>query len=238
MKRSRLFSTWVLVLCALLVQAQVKIEFDFKNRGQLVTEDHYGIFFEEINHAGDGGLYAELVRNRSFEEDMNSPLAWSTVGNATISLSSDNMLNTVQKRALRVDIKSAGGGVRNEGYWGINIVSGRTYQLSFWLCAQDTYNGVITAELQKANGQQMGKTTINVNATQKWQKLTATIRATGNEAQGRLALKGSVKGVVYLTWSAYSHPPSRIVPTVVVRTWHRCWPTFTHVSCASPVAAT
>ena len=198
MKQSRLFSTWILVLCALLVQAQVKIEFDFKNRGQLVTEDHYGIFFEEINHAGDGGLYAELVRNRSFEEDMNSPLAWSTVGNATISLSSDNMLNTVQKRALRVDIKSAGGGVRNEGYWGVNIVSGRTYQLSFWLCAQDTYNGVITAELQKANGQQMGRTTINVNATQKWQKLTATIRATGNEAQGRLVLKGSVKGVVYL----------------------------------------
>ena len=65
MKQSRLFSTWILVLCALLVQAQVKIEFDFKNRGQLVTEDHYGIFFEEINYAGDGGLYAELVRNRS-----------------------------------------------------------------------------------------------------------------------------------------------------------------------------
>ena len=198
MKPSRLFPTWIFVLCALSAQAQVKINFDFKNRGQLVTEDHYGIFFEEINHAGDGGLYAELVRNRSFEEDMNSPLAWSAIGNTAISLSSDNMLNTVQKRALRVDIKSAGGGVRNEGYWGINVVSGRTYELSFWLRAQDTYEGVVSAELQNANGRQMGRTTIHVNATQKWQKLTATIQATGNEAQGRLALRGSAKGVVYL----------------------------------------
>ena len=194
----RLFSAWTLVLCTLSAQAQVKIDFDFKNRGQLVTEDHYGIFYEEINHAGDGGLYAELVRNRSFEEDMNSPLAWSTVGNATISLSSDNMLNTVQKRALRVNIKSAGGGVRNEGYWGINIVRGRTYSLSFWLRSEDNYQGVITAELQNASGGRIGRTTINVNATQKWQKLTATIQATGNEAQGRLALKSSVKGVIYL----------------------------------------
>ena len=198
MKLSRLFFSWILILCALSVQAQVKIDFDFKNWGQLVTEDHYGIFYEEINHAGDGGLYAELVRNRSFEEDLNTPLAWSTVGNASMSLSRDNMLNTVQKRALRVEIKSAGGGVRNEGYWGINIVNGRTYKLSFWLRAQDTYKGVVTAELQNAGGGRLGSTTINVNATQEWQKLTATIQATGNEAQGRLVLKGSVQGVVYL----------------------------------------
>ena len=198
MNLSRLLSTSIVVLCALLVQAQVKIDFDFKNRGQMVTEDHYGIFYEEINHAGDGGLYAELVRNRSFEEDMNNPLAWSAVGSANIRLSSEKMLNTVQKRALRLDVKSPGGGVRNEGYWGINIVSGRTYTLSFWLRAEDTFNGVVTAELQNANGQQLGQTTISVSATQEWQKLTATIMATGNEAQGRLALKSSVKGAIYL----------------------------------------
>ena len=198
MRLSRLFSAWTLVLCALSAQGQVKIDFDFKNRGQQVTEDHYGIFFEEINHAGDGGLYAELVRNRSFEEDMNSPLAWSAAGNATISLSRDNMLNTIQRRALRVDVKSAGGGVRNEGYWGMNIVKGRKYSLSFWLRAEDTFKGVITAELQNAGGGRLGQTAIDVSATREWQKLTATIVATGNEAQGRLMLRSSVKGVLYL----------------------------------------
>ena len=198
MRLSRLFSAWTLVLCTLSAQGQVKIDFDFKNRGQQVTEDHYGIFFEEINHAGDGGLYAELVRNRSFEEDMNSPLAWSAAGNATISLSRDNMLNTIQRRALRVDVKSAGGGVRNEGYWGMNIVKGRKYSLSFWLRAEDTFKGVITAELQNAGGGRLGQTAIDVSATREWQKLTATIVATGNEAQGRLMLRSSVKGVLYL----------------------------------------
>lgn len=187
-----------MALAALQAQAQVKIDFDFKNRGQLVTEDHYGIFFEEINHAGDGGLYAELVRNRSFEEDMNAPLAWSTVGRATISLADEKLLNSVQQRALRVNLGAAGGGVRNEGYWGINVVSGRTYTLSFWLRAEDAYKGTITAELQNADGRRLGRAIIDVNASQEWQKLTATIQATGNEAQGRLVLKGSAKGVVYL----------------------------------------
>jgi hypothetical protein len=198
MTHSRLLPAVFLALCGLSAQAQVKIDFDFKNRGQKVTEDHYGIFYEEINHAGDGGLYAELVRNRSFEEDMSSPLAWGTLGNTSMSLSSSNMLNTVQKRALRVNIKSANGGVRNDGYWGMNIVNGRTYTLSFWIRAEGTYNGSITAELQSSTGRGMGSTTINVNATDEWQKLTATIRATGNDGQGRLALKGSAVGVIYL----------------------------------------
>ncbi len=198
MRLEKLFPALAIALSAVPVQAQVKLGFDFKNRGQLVTEDHYGIFFEEINHAGDGGLYAELVRNRSFEEDMNTPLAWSAVGNATMSLTREDLLNTVQQRALRVNIGAANGGVRNEGYWGINVVSGRTYTLSFWLRAEGTYEGVITAELQNAGGGQLGQTAINVRATREWQKLTATIRATGNEAQGRLVLKGSVKGVIYL----------------------------------------
>jgi len=192
------FSAIAFAFCAVTVQAQVKIDFDFNQRGQTVSDDHYGIFYEEINHAGDGGLYAELVRNRSFEEDMNSPLAWSAVGNVAMSLSSDNMLNTVQQRALRVDIKTAGGGVRNEGYWGINIVKNRTYTLSFWLRAEDSYDGVITAELQNSNGRRLGQTTISVNATQKWQKLTATIKPSGDYPQGRLVLKGSALGVIYL----------------------------------------
>ena len=198
MKFSRLLSFFALLSYVVGLQAQVKIDFDFNERGQMVTEDHYGIFFEEINHAGDGGLYAELVRNRSFEEDMNSPICWTTSGNSTISLTSDNMLNKVQQRALKVDIKSAGGGTRNEGYWGINIVSGRTYTLSFWLRAESNYDGVITAELQNGNGHKLGSATFNVNATQEWKKYSATIRANGSEARGYLTIKGSVKGVIYL----------------------------------------
>ena len=48
-------------------QAQVKMTVDASKRGPVISQYQYGLFFEEINHAGDGGLYAELVSNRSFE---------------------------------------------------------------------------------------------------------------------------------------------------------------------------
>lgn len=194
----RFMFLFLLALCVTSVQAQIELKFDLNNRGDLVTEDHYGIFYEEINHAGDGGLYAELVRNRSFEEDMSKLIGWSSVGNAEMSLTTDKLLNAVQLRALKVNLKSDNAGVRNEGYWGINIVNGREYDLSFWLRAEDSYNGNIVAELQNGNGQNLGRATISVKATQEWQKYTAKITATGSDAQGYLALKGDKKGVIFL----------------------------------------
>jgi hypothetical protein len=50
-------------------QAQVTIDIDAAQRGAQVSPELYGIFFEDINHAADGGIYAELIRNRSFEDD-------------------------------------------------------------------------------------------------------------------------------------------------------------------------
>ena len=99
-----------------LLLAQVRLDFDMGSRGQKVTEDHYGIFYEEINHAGDGGLYAELIQNRSFEDNAGNPDKWWTVGNASVSMATDNMLNMVQEHALRLKINASGGGVRNEGF--------------------------------------------------------------------------------------------------------------------------
>ena len=60
------------------VSAQVTINIDLNKSGHPVSPTLYGIFFEDINHAADGGLYAELIRNRSFEEKADEPLAWKT----------------------------------------------------------------------------------------------------------------------------------------------------------------
>src|SRR3972149_12197088 len=60
-----------LVLYALLnvmyLEAQPIIKIDASQQGAQISKDLYGIFFEDINHAGDGGMYAELIRNRGFE---------------------------------------------------------------------------------------------------------------------------------------------------------------------------
>ncbi len=67
MKKNML--TAILLTSALSLPAQTeKIRIDLSQKGAVVSPDLYGIFFEEINHAGDGGLYAELVQNRGFEE--------------------------------------------------------------------------------------------------------------------------------------------------------------------------
>lgn len=198
MKLRKLLTLSVVTLCALSAHSQVKLNFDMSSRGQKVSDDHYGIFFEEINHAGDGGLYAELIRNRSMEDNLSAPDGWIALGNTEISLEADNMLNTVQQRALKVNIKSLNGGVRNEGYWGMNIVKGRTYSLSFWIRTDTNYDATITAELINNSGRRIGHTAIEVSATQEWQKLTATITATGDDGHGYFALRGSKTGVIYL----------------------------------------
>ena len=59
----------LLFSCALTAGAQTEpIRIDMAQKGAVVSPDLYGIFFEEISHAGDGGLYAELIQNRGFEE--------------------------------------------------------------------------------------------------------------------------------------------------------------------------
>lgn len=50
-----------------LIIAQTTITIDASKPGSAISKNLYGIFFEDINHAGDGGLYAELIQNRSFE---------------------------------------------------------------------------------------------------------------------------------------------------------------------------
>ena len=68
------------------LSAQVTIDVNMNKPGVEVSPMLYGIFFEEINHAGDGGLYAELLRNRSLEGDKNKFPHYAGVGGAVLSL--------------------------------------------------------------------------------------------------------------------------------------------------------
>ena len=146
MKKTHLLLTacW---LCCGAAAAQVTIDIDANQRGPRISPMHYGIFFEDINHAADGGLYAELIRNRSFEDgprygapaDMQ---AWSTYAATPSQLTArlvqpskkTPLLNSVQQNALELTINATAAQpvcLVNEGFWGINSVQGRTYRLSF-----------------------------------------------------------------------------------------------------------
>jgi alpha-L-arabinofuranosidase len=92
--------------------------------GVEISPTLYGIFFEEINRAGDGGLYAEMIQNRSFE-DFTIPLGWSLVkaanAEAAMYLDKSHPLNANNRTCLRLEIKKADGfrvGVASEGFKG------------------------------------------------------------------------------------------------------------------------
>ncbi len=175
--------------------AQVTATLDASRRGSKIGDLHYGIFYEEINHAGDGGLYAELVRNRSFEDNTSSPEFWSTVGNATMALTSSKLMPG-NDRALDVTFKGAGDGISNTGYWGMNAVKDRQYDLSFHV--RGSWDGTITATLCDAAGKSLGSVDVPVKATDTWQKVTAKLTATGSAPQATLRLTASKAGSLTL----------------------------------------
>ena len=163
------------VLFAAAVQAQVTIDVDVQQRGPKVSPMLYGIFYEDINHAADGGIYAELIRNRSFEDgprygapaDMQG---WTTYAAAPSQITArliqptkkTPLLNSVQHNALALDIKASRSMpvcLVNEGYWGINAVQGRSYRLSFWAKTLK-YQGTMKAMLCSKDGLQIYAETV------------------------------------------------------------------------------
>ena len=108
----------------------VGIIVDADKPGIQVSPLLYGIFFEDINGSGDGGLYAEMLQNRSFE-NFNLPMGWTLLneggGEVEMTLDTTLPLNDKNPTCLRLDIKSIGlggrAGVINQGFKGLPIGS-------------------------------------------------------------------------------------------------------------------
>lgn len=195
-------------LAGLLLQtahAQISLEVNMQERGAKIDSLHYGIFFEDINHAADGGLYAELVRNRSFEDCDSVPLYWNlnSIGaSAEMKLEGDGLLNPVQCKALKVEIASVGKSgkveLANGGYWGINAVKGRKYTLSLWAKTAG-YKGTITASLQNEAGTVMYATArVAGKLKHGWRKYTVEFISDGDDPQARLVLSMDAPGIVWM----------------------------------------
>lgn len=162
--------------------------------GPRLNKTQYGVFFEEIAHAGDGGLYAELVRNRSFEDSSDSIPDWTLYTNAnasgTMSLETTALLNSAQSHALKLDVRFPGTvGLANGGYWGINVVKGRKYALSFFAKAMFPEAASITAKLQNTDGTRTFASCVVGPVTGDWRKYAGTLTAADTDPKGRLALE-------------------------------------------------
>jgi alpha-L-arabinofuranosidase len=132
---------------ALAAGPAATISVDVAHPGPAIGPMMYGLMTEEINHSYDGGLYAELIQNRCFKDDAKGPVHWSPVDGSTMSLDTSDPVNSALSTSLKVDVKSAGGGVANDGFWGIPLKPNTTYKLSLYLKGNGGYTGTVSAAL-------------------------------------------------------------------------------------------
>jgi len=185
----------------------------------------YGLMTEEINHSYDGGLYAELVQNRAFLDDAAKPAHWSPVGGATLALDRTDPVNTTALPvSLRVDLPAEGGGVMNDGYWGIPVVGGRPCTLTFRARATGL-TGPLEARLESADGRTVWARADITGVGTAWTTCTATLTPTGptpGTTEGRLVIAARSGGSLWLSLVSLFPPthndrPNGLRPDLMAR---------------------
>ncbi|MFJ8053871.1 alpha-L-arabinofuranosidase C-terminal domain-containing protein [Streptomyces luteogriseus] len=163
------------------------ITVDPSAQGAKIDDTMYGVFFEDINRAADGGLYAELVQNRSFEystadNGSYTPLtSWSAGGIAQV-VNDAGRLNERNRNYLSL---GAGSSVTNSGYnTGIRVEQGKRYDFSVW--ARAASGSTLTVSLKDAAGSLATARQVAVKGD--WAKYKATFTATRTSNRGRLAV--------------------------------------------------
>ena len=162
------------------VEANITINPD---KSKKISDMLIGAFFEDINYAADGGLYAELVRNRDFEfsekdrKEWNSKTAWKETGDGlTFDIATDNPINENNKHYAVINVTKTGNGIQNEGYGGIPFKKGDKYDYAIYLKSLDGKGKKVTLRLVDVNGKVYAETTTG-SASLNWKKFTGTITA-------------------------------------------------------------
>ncbi|MFN4254788.1 MAG: alpha-L-arabinofuranosidase C-terminal domain-containing protein [Saprospiraceae bacterium] len=170
--------------------------------GAEVQPTMWGIFFEDINLGADGGLYAELVKNRSFE--FAAPLmGWreQKTGAASGSLIIQNRgeKNATNPRYLRATTKNSGGkyGFSNEGFRGMGVRAGEGYDFSVWAKTAGNEPITLKIELQNPAGEVIGKADLTVK-NKDWAKQKVSFTCSATEPKAKLFIWLEGKGAVDL----------------------------------------
>lgn len=165
-------------------------------------DDLYGLFFEDINHAADGGLYAELVQNRSFEfcsvdnADYHGLTAWEKIedsGEIALTVRRGDAVSSQNPHYLELNVTEPGEvGIQNLGFnSGIPLRKGAAYYLTFYARTHDASATGITASLRKGDGKVYQEATFRL--TDVWEKYETVFTAMEDDWAGRLAM--TVEGI-------------------------------------------
>ena len=174
---------------ALVAMAQLSMDVNTKKLGTPIQSTMYGIFFEDINYAADGGLYGELVKNRSFEFPQHL-MGWQTFG--CVDVKDDGPF---QRCPHYVELSDPGHrdrrtGLTNEGYFGIGVKQGEQYRFSVWAKTTGS-SGAIRVQLIDESSmderQDFAEQRLDITSTE-WQKYTVVLTSTKTLKHAKLRI--------------------------------------------------
>lgn len=197
MKKHILFSL-ILAIAFPAMSQTYNFELNTQKVGAPIQSTMYGLFFEDINFGADGGLYAELVKNRSFDFPQ-ALMGWYTFGNVELKQEDapfKNNPNYIQLSATNHSHKHSG--IENEGFRGMGFKKDAEYRFSVWSkkIAGDG-DQKIRVEFINSENNVIGKQEVVINSSD-WQKYEVKIKANATEKKGRLRIFLASRGTVAL----------------------------------------
>ena len=189
MKLRFLSCAFALVSCLSLSAQSHMMEVNTKKLGAPVQPTMYGLFFEDINYAADGGLYGELVKNRSFEFP-DHLMGWEAFGDFEIEDDGPFERCPHYLRLRYPGHNERRSGISNNGFFGIGLHKGEDYRFSVWARAPKGEAKIIVQFIDRATmeeNQQFTSDTITIASTE-WKQYEQVIKSPRTIAKGQLRI--------------------------------------------------
>jgi alpha-L-arabinofuranosidase len=221
-----LVMTWVVVAQAVDPTLAIDVGHTVGKASPLL----YGLMTEEISHSYDGGLYAELVRNRAFLDHESQPVHWTVFqadgAAASIALDHTTPVNDQLTNSLRLDVTSASSaspaGVANDGYWGIPVKAHTRYQASFYAKAAPGFSGHVTASIVSSDGKKVYAQARVSGLRSEWHRFDIVLKTGNVEPTGdaRFRLSVDYPGTVWFSLVSlfpptWKHRPNGLRPDLM-----------------------
>lgn len=182
-----------------------------------ISPDLFGVFFEDLSYAADGGLYAELIQNRSFEYSPSDVDAWSkkrpnwnaftaweyitpgyAYGKVELESNSPIHVNNPRYAVITIDDVGTGGvGLSNFGFDGIVVKAGEKYNFSVFAKRLSEKSIPLNISLQSRKGEVYGEVSISADSKE-WKRYTATLTANRGDDSATLVVLAKDRGKLAL----------------------------------------
>lgn len=177
------------------VKADIRVDV---SRGKQISNHLVGIFFEDINYAADGGLYAELIQNRDFEyapadrgndPDWNSTHSWTVRGtDATLSIATENPVHPNNPHYAVFDVTAAEQtALVNTGFDGIAVKKGEKYDFSLFAKVLAGRGGRVLVNLMGNDGTIIAQSSVRLKGRE-WRTVKAVLAPTADASAASIAI--------------------------------------------------